>query len=88
MSDKIKYEFIQALDEFEELSSIFDALQAETVQLKEQYRQDPNNPELLEYIKNHEKKYKEVYEKFQKLNSKSKEILKNSNDEKNGDSNM
>lgn len=74
MSDSIKFEFIKALDEFEELSNIFDNLQAETVKLKEEYQLDPDNEELLNRIKIHEEKYRQVYEQFQALNEKSKEI--------------
>ena len=74
MSDLIKYEFIKALDELEELSLIFDNLQAETAVLKQEYAENPNDEELLERIKIHEQKYKEVYEKFVILNEKSKAL--------------
>ena len=83
MSDQIKYEFIQSLDEYEELTHIFDSLQAETVKLKEQYRLDPNNQELLDYIKAQEEKYKLLLEKFNALNIKSKELLDRSKAENN-----
>lgn len=85
MSDKIKYEFIKILDELEEASNAFDALQAETVALKEQYSKDPNNPELLAYIKLHEEKYREVYERFQTLNARSKELKEASDAESDED---
>ena len=74
MSDIIKYEFVKILDELEVVSNEFDKLQAETVKLKELYKQDPNNQELLAYIKQHEEKYRIVYEKFVELNARSKEL--------------
>ena len=74
MSDIIKYEFVKILDELEVVSNEFDNLQAETAKLKELYQKDPNNQELLAYIKLHEEKYRVVYEKFVELNKRSKEL--------------
>ena len=74
MSDLIKYEFIKTLDELEELSIIFDNLQAETAALKQEYAINPNSEELMQRIKIHEQKYKEVYERFVALNEKSKQL--------------
>jgi len=87
MSDLIKYEFIKALDELEELSLIFDNLQAETAILKQEYAANPNDEELLERIKIHETKYKEVYEKFVALNEKSKQLKEASDAESEEDNN-
>ena len=74
MSDIIKYEFVKILDELEVVSLEFDKLQEETVKLKELYKKDPNNQELLAYIKHHEERYRIVYEKFVELNKRSKEL--------------
>lgn len=81
MSDSTKFEFIKMLDRFEELTATFDALQAETEELKKGYAENPDDEELLARIKEHEEKYKNVYEEFEKLNSHSKEILDISNSE-------
>lgn len=81
MSDIIKYEFVKILDELEVASLEFDALQAETAKLKELYKQDPNNQELLAYIKQHEEKYRVCYERFVELNRRSKELKEQSDAE-------
>lgn len=81
MSDSTKFEYIKMLDEFEVLTKQFDELQEITAKLKEEYRKDPENQELLDYIKKHEEKYKEVYEKFENLNARSKQLLDISNAE-------
>ena len=86
MSDSTKFEFIKMLDKFEELTATFDTLQAQTEELKKEYAENPEDEELLARIKEHEEKYKSVYEEFEKLNSHSKEILDISNSE-NDDSN-
>ena len=85
MSDEIKFEFIQILDELAEQQNKLTLLNLETEKLKEQYNLDPNNQELLDYIKAHEEKYKELYEKSVALNKRSKELLKKSNEEENSE---
>lgn len=74
MSDIIKYEYVKILDELEATTNVFDSLQEETKKLKELYKKDPNNEELLAYIKEHEEKYRQVYEKFVELNNRAKEL--------------
>ena len=75
MSDSIKFEYIKMLDEYEALSKVFDQLEVETAKLKEEYKKDPTNEQLLSYIKMHEEKYREIHAKFADLNARSKELL-------------
>lgn len=84
MSDSTKFEFIQMLDEYEALSHEFDSLQAETQKLKEAYKNDPENPEILQRIKFQEEKYKNIHERFSDLNKRSA-LLREKSDAENSD---
>ena len=75
MEEEFKKEYYLLLDEIEKIFIKINALDDKTRLLKEKYNKNPDDANLLEEIVQHEKTYKEYYEKMKILNKKAK-ILK------------
>lgn len=74
MKEEFKKEYVNILNKIEELLKIFDGMKEETKQLKNLYEKDPQDKKLLENIKLQEENYKMLYEEFEHLNKKAKEL--------------
>lgn len=71
---EFKKEYTSILEKMEELLIIFDSMKEETAKLKKLYEKNPNDEKLLKNIKLHEENYKMLYEQFEHLNKKAKEL--------------
>ena len=71
---EFKKEYAGILEKMEELLIIFDSMKEETAKLKQLYEKNPHDEKLLKNIKLHEENYKMLYEQFEHLNKKAKEL--------------
>ena len=73
MKDNLKEEYLDILNKIE-LTNVFDGLEKETIELKVRYHENPKDEALLVEIKNHEAKYKKLYQQMQVLNLDAKAL--------------
>lgn len=74
MKDNLKEEYLDILNKIDELTKVFDGLEKETIELKVRYHENPKDEALLVEIKNHEEKYKKLYQQMQVLNLEAKAL--------------
>lgn len=72
--DNLKDEYSAIIEEIDQNIIEFNKLEEKTERLREKYRKSPKDENILKEIKNHEKEYKTIYDKIQKLNIQAEKL--------------